>query len=57
MTLTNTPIHTVYCDFCGKSQNEVEHIVQGPKDIAICNECIALSAQILDDAKQQKVTQ
>ncbi|MBP6115712.1 MAG: ATP-dependent Clp protease ATP-binding subunit ClpX [Neisseriaceae bacterium] len=29
-----------YCSFCGKSENEVQNLIQG-KDSCICNECIS----------------
>jgi len=31
----------LYCDFCNKSQNEVDKLVAGP-NVYICNECIEL---------------
>ncbi len=40
-----------WCSFCGKSQTQIEHLIAGP-DINICNECIALSNEILAEAKQ-----
>ncbi|KRL85544.1 ATP-dependent Clp protease ATP-binding subunit ClpX [Lacticaseibacillus pantheris] len=42
---TNGP---VTCSFCGKSQDEVKKIVAGP-GVYICNECIDLCKQIIDD--------
>jgi len=30
------------CDFCEKSQDDVEQIVAGPRSVAICNECVEL---------------
>jgi hypothetical protein len=39
------------CSFCGKPNTTVERLVAGP-GVHICNECIALSAQILDDASR-----
>lgn len=38
---------SVHCSFCGKSQNEVKKIVAGP-GVYICNECVALCQQIID---------
>ena len=36
------------CSFCGKSQETVAHLVCGPTpDVAICDECIALAAEIV----------
>ena len=39
---------TVKCSFCGKSQDMVNRIVAGP-GVFICNECIALCQEIIDD--------
>ncbi len=37
------------CSFCGKSQRAVKKLVHGPRDIAICNECIALCSEIMNE--------
>lgn len=39
---------TVYCSFCGKSQDQVKKIIAGP-DVYICNECVALCQQIIEE--------
>lgn len=44
MTIRNENIH--YCDFCGKSQFEVEQIITGGK-ADICNKCVELSMLII----------
>ena len=51
---------TPRCSFCGKEQRMVSRLVAGP-NVYICNECIALCNEILndedflteDDAQQQ----
>lgn len=35
------------CDFCGKTQHEVATIVMGAQDVAICNECVAVAADVV----------
>ena len=42
------------CDFCGKSKEDVEKLIVGDH-AAICNDCIALCSEILDDEKGKKV--
>ena len=37
---------TRYCSFCGKSEDEIARMIAGP-GVHICNECVALSAEIL----------
>ncbi|MDH6363195.1 ATP-dependent Clp protease ATP-binding subunit ClpX [Enterococcus sp. PF1-24] len=39
---------TVRCSFCGKMQEEVKKIVAGP-GVYICNECIDLCKEIIDE--------
>jgi len=39
---------TVKCSFCGKPQDEVVRVIAGP-GVYICNECIELCREILDD--------
>lgn len=39
---------TVKCSFCGKTQDQVQKIIAGP-GVYICNECVALCQDILDD--------
>lgn len=41
------------CDFCGKSKEDVEKLIVG-EQAAICNDCINLCVDILDDEKQKK---
>ncbi|CAK1232208.1 ATP-dependent Clp protease ATP-binding subunit ClpX [Fructobacillus tropaeoli] len=41
-----TPVH---CSFCGKDADEVKKLVAGPDGLYICNECIALADQIIQE--------
>jgi ATP-dependent Clp protease ATP-binding subunit ClpX len=43
---TETPKHTMYCSFCGKSQHEVKKLIAGPA-VFICNDCVGLCDKIL----------
>lgn len=47
----STPMQEVIasCSFCGKPNTEVQRIVAGP-GVYICNECIDLSAAIVEEA-------
>ena len=42
----------VTCSFCGKSQDQVKKIVAGP-GVYICNECIDLCKEIIDEEFKQ----
>lgn len=45
---------TPSCSFCGKSKEEVEKLIVGGDNIAICNECVDLCQDILKDDKIKK---
>jgi ATP-dependent Clp protease ATP-binding subunit ClpX len=47
---TSGPLH---CSFCGKSQDEVPKLIAGPS-IFICNECVQLCSDILQEECQQE---
>ena len=37
------------CSFCGKTQDQVRRLVSGPGNVFICDECIELCQEILDE--------
>ncbi len=43
------PGSDVRCSFCGKSQGQVRRLLAGPNGVFICDECIELCADILDE--------
>jgi ClpX C4-type zinc finger len=43
------PTKTLYCSFCFKSQHDVKKLIAGPAAIFICDECVDLCNQIIDD--------
>ena len=48
------------CSFCDKDQAEVSRLIAGPKDVFICDECIALCQQMVEDltvARKRKTDQ
>ncbi len=40
---------THYCNFCQRPQDEVHRLIAGPNDINICDECVALCLEILEE--------
>ena len=40
--------NTLYCSFCGKSQNEVRKLIAGPT-VFICAECVELCTDIISE--------
>jgi len=41
-TGSSTPVKTLYCSFCFKSQHGVEMLISGPSGVLICDECVDL---------------
>ncbi len=37
------------CSFCGKTQDMVQKLISGPNDIFICDECVEICADIIED--------
>ena len=42
------------CSFCGKGQKEVKKLIAGPQTY-ICNECVDLCTEIIEDEKSEQV--
>jgi ATP-dependent Clp protease ATP-binding subunit ClpX len=40
------------CSFCHKSAEYVDRLISGPDDVFICDECVALCVEILEEEKQ-----
>lgn len=37
------------CSFCDKGQEQVHRLIAGPRGVYICNECIDLCQQIIEE--------
>ena len=37
------------CSFCGKTHDQVKKLISGGKDVCICDECVALCAELIDE--------
>ncbi len=44
---------TARCSFCGKQAKEVVYLVQGPKGVQICAECVDLCNEIIEEERKQ----
>ncbi|MCR4962225.1 MAG: ATP-dependent Clp protease ATP-binding subunit ClpX [Lachnospiraceae bacterium] len=40
------------CSFCGKSQDQVRKLIAGPLDVFICDECVELCAEIIEEESE-----
>ena len=43
------------CSFCSKARSKTRKMIAGP-NVYICNECVEICREILDDDKQDKPT-
>jgi len=48
--------HKYQCSFCGKSQEQVHRLIAGPDGVYICNECIDLCREIIEEEQGQART-
>ncbi len=42
----------IRCSFCGKTQDQVQKLIAGPNGTYICDECIAICADIIDEENE-----
>ena len=47
--MTKNSQEKFHCSFCGKGQDEVRKLIAGPNNIFICDECIDLCADIIEE--------
>ncbi|RIK43397.1 MAG: ATP-dependent Clp protease ATP-binding subunit ClpX [Chloroflexi bacterium] len=47
MSDRNLQIGEPRCSFCGKTRSEVRRLIEGPGNVYICDECVALAGEIL----------
>ena len=47
----NENVNNVSCSFCGRSQNEVEHLIAG-HGVCICDECIEVCYSLINGSEE-----
>lgn len=47
--MANRKDNGVRCSFCGKPESQVRKIIAGPNGVFICDECIEICSEIVDD--------
>jgi hypothetical protein len=45
------------CSFCGKNQDHVRRLIAGPTGVYICDECISLCNEIIEDGEHGEMSQ
>jgi ATP-dependent Clp protease ATP-binding subunit ClpX len=43
-----------YCSFCRKDYEEVDRLIAGPDNVYICDKCVELCVEILEEERQQE---
>ena len=41
------------CSFCNRTENQVAKLIAGPENVYICDECVAICADIIDESMQE----
>lgn len=49
---SNESTNRLHCSFCGKTENQTRKLIAGPGGVYICDECVALCSEILEDEFQ-----
>ena len=44
----------IRCSFCGKAQGQVRKLISGPNEVYICDECVELCAEIIDEEFEEE---
>ena len=44
--------NSIKCSFCSKDRNQVEHMIEGPTPLYICNECVDFSFNVLHEEEE-----
>ncbi len=47
--MAKNSLEKFHCSFCGKGQDEVRKLISGPNNVYICDECIELCADIIEE--------
>ena len=47
----------IKCSFCGNSADDVKKLIEGPNGIYICNECIGLCNELMEDEDEDEVNE
>jgi ATP-dependent protease Clp ATPase subunit len=45
----------VICDFCDKNEKEVDALVVGLRDVAICDDCARLCVQVVEERASERL--
>ncbi|MEE8817105.1 MAG: ATP-dependent Clp protease ATP-binding subunit ClpX [Lachnospiraceae bacterium] len=43
------------CSFCGRPEGQVRRLIAGPNNVYICDECVQICSDIIDDADEDEI--
>ena len=43
----------IRCSFCNKTQDQVRKLIAGPNGVYICDECVEICADIIDEEYEE----
>ncbi len=52
--MPKNPTEKYCCSFCGKGQDEVRKLIAGPNKVFICDECVDLCADIIEEEFEEE---
>ena len=52
--MPKNPTEKYCCSFCGKGQDEVRKLIAGPNKVFICDECVDLCADIIEEELEEE---
>ncbi len=44
----------IRCSFCNKTQDQVRKLIAGPNGVYICDECVEICADIIDEEYEEE---
>ena len=55
--MTNKNESVIRCSFCGKTQAQVHKMISGPAGLYICDECVDLCREIIEEEAPYEMSQ
>lgn len=55
--MTKNSDDKIRCSFCNKTQNQVRKLIAGPAGVYICDECIDICAEIMEEEYEDEPAQ
>lgn len=52
----NSDDKNIRCSFCGKTQGQVKKLIAGPAGVFICDECVDICADIIEEEEEEMET-